>query len=184
MRFKGVHHVEFSVLDYDESIRFFDKMFGWLGYKSFWTLDIGYRSTYYMARFPLFHSYIGIQPARTGGKLNHGDRSTGIHHIALWAKSRKEVDVFYESFLLKNNIEVMDPPAEYPTYTPGYYAVFFNDPITGIHFELSHTPMVPSISGYLKWIRALRNIWEKHPEWEGPPWKEAMRKLPSRSKQA
>jgi len=56
MRWKGVHHVEFSVLDYEESIAFFDKMFGWLGYKSFWTLDIGYRSTYYMARFPFFHS--------------------------------------------------------------------------------------------------------------------------------
>ena len=46
MRWNGVHHVEFSVLDYEESIAFFDSMFGWLGYKSFWTLDIGYRSTY------------------------------------------------------------------------------------------------------------------------------------------
>lgn len=35
MRLKGIHHVEFSVLEYDESIKFFDKMFGWLGYKSF-----------------------------------------------------------------------------------------------------------------------------------------------------
>jgi hypothetical protein len=39
-------------------------MFGWLGYKSFWTLNIGYRSPYYMARFPVPHSYIGIQPAK------------------------------------------------------------------------------------------------------------------------
>jgi catechol 2,3-dioxygenase-like lactoylglutathione lyase family enzyme len=29
---KGVHHVEFSVLEYEESIEFYDKMFGWLGY--------------------------------------------------------------------------------------------------------------------------------------------------------
>jgi catechol 2,3-dioxygenase-like lactoylglutathione lyase family enzyme len=46
MRWKGVHHVEFSVLDYEASLAFYDRMFGWLGYKSFWTLDIGYRSTY------------------------------------------------------------------------------------------------------------------------------------------
>lgn len=184
MRLKGIHHVEFSVLEYEESIKFFDKMFGWLGYKSFWTLDIEYRSTYYMARFPFFHSYIGIQPARTGNKLNHADRSTGINHVALWAKDRKEVDDFYTHFLLKENIDVTDAPSDYPTYSPGYYAVFFNDPITGIHFELSYTPMMPSISGYVRWIRVLKNIWQEHPEWKNPPWKEAMRKLPSRTEQA
>jgi catechol 2,3-dioxygenase-like lactoylglutathione lyase family enzyme len=184
MRFKGVHHVEFSVLEYEASIQFFDKMFGWLRYKSFWTLDIEYRSTYYMARFPFFHSYIGIQPAETGKKLNHKDQSTGIHHIALWARSRREVDDFYKEFLIRNNIEVTDTPADYPTYSPGYYAVFFNDPITGIHFELSYTPLLPSISSYLRWIRTLKTIWKAHPEWKSPPWKESMRSLPSRNRQA
>lgn len=43
MRSRGVHHVEFCVLDYGNSIAFFDKMFGRRGCKSFWTLDIGYR---------------------------------------------------------------------------------------------------------------------------------------------
>jgi catechol 2,3-dioxygenase-like lactoylglutathione lyase family enzyme len=52
MRWRGVHHVEFAVLDYDDSIAFYDAMFGWLGYLSFWTLDIDYRSTYYMTRYP------------------------------------------------------------------------------------------------------------------------------------
>jgi catechol 2,3-dioxygenase-like lactoylglutathione lyase family enzyme len=82
MRWQGVHHVEFSVLDYEESVRFYDRMFGWLGYKSFWTLNIGYHSTYYMARFPIPHSYIGIQPAKSGGKVDYPGRVTGIHHIA------------------------------------------------------------------------------------------------------
>jgi len=180
MRFKGVHHVEFSVLDYDNSIAFFDKMFGWLGYKSFWTLDIGYRSTYYMARFPFFHSYIGIQPAGSGEKLKHEDRATGIHHIALWARNRKEVDDFHTEFLLRNNVEVTDPPTEYPVYAPGYYAVFFNDPITGIHFELSYTPWFPSIPAFRRFLDALKAVWKEHPEWKTPPWKAAWRKLPSR----
>jgi len=183
MRWKGVHHVEFSVLDYDKSIVFFDKMFGWLGYKSFWTLDIEYRSTYYMARFPLFHSYIGIQPATVGEKLKSEEHATGVHHIALWAKNRREVDAFYYEFLLKNGAEVTDAPAEYPTYTPGYYAVFFNDPFTGIHFELSHTPLIPALSAYRRWITVLKGIWKKHPEWKSPPWKEAMREIPSRKEQ-
>jgi len=180
MRFKGVHHVEFSVLDYEESIRFYDRMFGWLGYKSFWTLDIGYRSTYYMARFPFFHSYIGIQPAETGGKLRHDEHATGINHISLWARNRSEIDEFYEGFLRKNNLHVSDPPAHYPTYTPGYYAVFFDDPITGIHWELTHTPLIPSPASYWRWLKTLKGIWKDHPEWKRSPEKEAMRSLPSR----
>lgn len=180
MRWKGIHHVEFSVLNYDESVAFFDKMFGWLGYTSFWTLDIGYRSHYYMARFPLFHSYIGIQPAKDGAKLIPAEHRTGIHHVALWAKNRREINQFYREFLLPNSIEVTESPAEYPSYTPGYYAVFFNDPYTGIHFELSHTPMIPSISAYLRWRNVLKQEWKKHPEWQTPPWKESMRKLPGR----
>lgn len=184
MRFRGIHHVEFSVLSYDESIKFFDKMFGWLGYKSFWTLDIEYRSTYYMARYPLFHSYIGIQPAETGKKLISSSHQTGIHHIALWARSRKEVDLFYQQFLKKNHVEVTDPPAEYPTYTPGYYAVFFNDPLSGIHFELVHTPLIPSLGAIVRWLTVLKRIGKKHPEWKQPPWKQAMRDLPSRKQQA
>ncbi len=119
-----MHHVEFSVLDYDSSIEFYDAMFGWLGYVSFSTLDIEYQSTYYMARYPIPHSYIGIQPAFTGEKLRHSDQATGINHIALWAKSRREVDDFYLRFLLKRAITVTDKPQFYPTYTPGYYAVF------------------------------------------------------------
>jgi len=183
MRFRGVHHVEFSVLDYDHSIRFFDRMFGWLGYKSFWTLDIEYRSTYYMARFPFFHSYIGIQPASSGQRLVHADRATGIHHIALWARNRREIDAFHRDFLVRNEVPVTDAPAKYPTYTPGYYAVFFDDPITGLHFELSHTPLIPSLAAYLRWRRVLKNLWRNHPEWRSPPWKEAMRRLPSREMQ-
>lgn len=180
MRFRGVHHVEFSVLDYQNSIEFYDRMFGWLGYKSFWTLDIGYRSTYYMARFPFFHSYIGIQPARTGEKLNHKEHSTGIHHIALWARSRKEVDTFYQEFLVNGGITVTDSPTEYPVYAPGYYAVFFLDP-TGIRWELASTPWIPMPWDILKSLKIANELRKQHPEWKHYPTKEMMRKLPSRN---
>jgi catechol 2,3-dioxygenase-like lactoylglutathione lyase family enzyme len=46
MPFKGVHPVEFAVLDYEESKKFYDGMFGWLGYKSFWIPDTGYRLSF------------------------------------------------------------------------------------------------------------------------------------------
>ncbi len=180
MRLRGVHHLEFSVLDYENSLKFYDAMFGWLGYKSFWTLDIGYRSTYYMARFPFFHSYIGIQPARTGDKLNYEEHATGIHHIALWAGSRKEVDSFYREFLLKRSIMVTDIPTEYPLYAPGYYAVFFIDP-TGIRWELAYTPRIPRPGDILKSLKKGKELQKQHPEWKQHPAQEMMRKLPTRN---
>ena len=163
MRWRGINHVEFSVLDYETSVAFYDRMFGWLGYSSFWTMDIGYRSTYYMARFPIPHSYIGIQPAKAGEKLDHDARAIGIHHIALWAKSRKEVDRFHDAFLIPNEIPVTEAPADYPVYAPGYYAVFFDDPINGIHWELAHIPRIPSPMALLKWRRAFREATNGRP---------------------
>ena len=91
MRWRGVSHVEFAVLDYGDSIAFYDAMFGWLGYGSFSSLAMEYQSIYYMTRYANPHSYIGIQPARSGEKLKHADQAVGINHIALWARSRKEV---------------------------------------------------------------------------------------------
>jgi catechol 2,3-dioxygenase-like lactoylglutathione lyase family enzyme len=182
MRFRGVHHVEFSVMDYENSIKFYDRMFGWLGYKSFWTMDIGYRSTYYMARFPLPHSYIGIQPAKQGDKLNHADQATGIHHIALWARSRREVDRFYSEFLLKEDIEITDSPQAYPIYAPGYYAVFFVDP-TGIRWELAFTPRIPMPWDLYRSLKSGKEIINAHPEWDKHPLREMMRELPSRRDQ-
>lgn len=183
MRWKGIHHVELSVLDYADSIAFFDRMFGWLGYKSFWTLDLGYHSTYYMARFPSPHSYIGIQPATEGSAIESRHQA-GIHHVALWARSRKEVERFYTNFLLKNGVEVTDPPGDYPIYAPGYFAVFFSDPITNIRFELAYTPVIPSPFSYWQWRKALKAAWRGHPEWSRAPWHEAMRDLPSKDMQA
>lgn len=182
MRWRGVNHVEINVLDYGNSVAFYDAMFGWLGYRSFWTLDIEYRSTYYMARFPFPHSYIGVQPAAAGTKLRHTDQSVGINHIALWAKSRAEVDDFHKKFLVPRQVPVVYSPREYPEYTPGYYAVFFDDPINGIQWELACLPALPSPTALWQSWRTLRGYRRVHPEWTHSPPREAMRRLPGRGK--
>nr|WP_319391773.1 VOC family protein [uncultured Cohaesibacter sp.] len=182
MRWRGINHVELSVLDYEKSIAFYDLIFGWLGYKSFWTLDVGYRSTYYMARFPMPHSYIGIQPAKTGDKVDFPARPVGIHHIALWARNRREVDDFHQEVLVPNAIPVTEAPAEYPVYAPGYYATFFNDPLNGIHWELAHIPRLPSLRAIRNWRQALKAEEQKHPDWKHPFATESVRQLPQRKR--
>jgi len=184
MRWRGVHHIELSVLDYERSIAFYDRMFGWLGYQSFWTLDVGYRSTYYMTRLPIPHSYIGIQPARTGGPHVHGARPVGLHHLALWARGRREIDRFHTEFLLKNEVTVTEAPARYDHYAPGYYAVFFDDPVNGFHWELVYTPRLPSPRDLWAFWRALKRELKARPELGKDPLKQAMRPLPGRKEQA
>ncbi|OBB27413.1 VOC family protein [Mycolicibacterium fortuitum] len=156
MRWRGVSHVEFAVLDYDESVTFYDAMLGWLGYHSFSSLNMEYQSIYYMTRFLNPHSYIGIQPANTGDKLTHSDQAVGINHIALWARNRKEVDRFHRGFLIARGIPVSDEPKDYPQYWPGYYAVFFDDPINGIHWELAWVPKIPSPRQIWSFYRTMR----------------------------
>jgi len=171
--------VEFSVLDYENSIAFYDRMFGWLGYRSFWTLDIAYRSTYYVARLPFVHSYIGIQPAHTGDRLDPQAHATGIHHIALWARSRREVDRFHAGFLVGEGVTVTDAPQAYPVYAPGYYAVFFLDS-TGIRWELAHLPYVPMPWQIAATLRAVGRAWRNHPEISRHPARAMWRELPGR----
>lgn len=60
----------------------------------------------------------------------------GFHHCAFWADSPTDVDVFHRR-LLDWNVRVLDAPAAYPDYGPGYYAVFFSDP-DGLKFEFTY----------------------------------------------
>ena len=183
MRWRGVSHVEFAVLNYEESIAFYDAMFGWLGYHSFSSLNMEYQSMYYMTRFVNPHSYIGIQPARSGEKLTHPDQAVGINHIAIWARSRREVDRFHRDFLLRRGLPVTDEPKEYPQYWPGYYGVFFDDPINGIHWELAWVPKVPTPRQVWSFYRAMRYHAGSRPDLAatapGLVW-QARRTLPSR----
>jgi len=50
-----------------------------------------------------------------------------LHHLALKAETREAVDALYRT-LMQMDAEILDAPAEYPKYGPGYYAVFFLDP--------------------------------------------------------
>ena len=123
MRWRGVSHVEFAVLHYDDSIAFYDALFGWLGYSSFSSLNMEYQSIYYMTRYVNPHSYVGIEPGayrREADAQRPGDRHQS--HCAMGAQQKK-VDRFHCEFLIERDIAVTDEPRAYPEYWPGLRSV-------------------------------------------------------------
>ena len=62
-------------------------------------------------------------------------------YYAFTAPTRDAVDRLYEK-LEAAEVPIFDPPADYPHYAPGYYAVFFADP-DGIKLEYVFTPEWP-----------------------------------------
>ncbi len=127
----GLDHVDLTVHSLERSIPFYEKVFGALGFSRV-----------------EHESYV----AWSNGRMNVGLREAhdpeadtpfnryrpGLHHLALKAKTRGDVDAFYD-WLQKEGVEILDAPGEYPQYGPAYYAVFFADP-DGIKFELVHFP--------------------------------------------
>lgn len=131
MEVLALDHIDLTATDLERSTRFYDLVLGALGFSR-----VEHPS--YVA-FSNGRMNIGLRQAGDAHKATSFDRyRAGLHHIALRAKSRADVDELHE-LLLEHEIPVLDAPAEYPQYGPDYHAVFFADP-DGIKLELVHFP--------------------------------------------
>ncbi len=79
------------------------------------------------------------EPAKSAHK--HSRYAPGFHHCAFGLESREAIDALYD-VLIGNAIRILDDPADYPHYAPGYYAVYFEDG-DGMKFEAVYMPVVP-----------------------------------------
>lgn len=129
-------HLDLNVTDPPRSIAFYDLVLGRLGYerhdlgpdRAGWSLMMGGGAVF----------GIEVRPPRGPSPRDRHERhAPGIDHLAFHAASRTEVDRLAEA-LVRAGHPVADPPAEYD-YTPGYYAVAFDDP-DGIRLEVVHEP--------------------------------------------
>lgn len=130
-------HVDLSVADLPQSIRFYAAVLGQLGYRRLdefgagapcWGVADGAGGTFTIA----------LKAAAVESVNRPHDRyAPGLHHLAFHADSQDDVDQFH-AFLVSQDFQVLDPPAEY-SYTPGYYAVFFSDP-DGVKLEVVFEP--------------------------------------------
>ena len=143
----AVDHLDLTVNDLARSTSFYATVLGALGFRRV-------AHEHYVA-WGNAHMNIALREASREQVGAAFDRSrVGFHHLALKARRRDDVDRFH-AFLLREGVEVLDAPAEYPQYGPGYYAVFFADP-DGMKLELVHFPW-----GY--WRKVQENGYDERP---------------------
>ena len=131
----AIHHLDLTVRDLRGATGFYERVLPLLGFRRMPDCAEG----------PLWAGAeleLGLQAARSVDARAHDRRSPGLHHLAFSAPSRDAVDALHRE-LLRLGVRILDAPAEYPEYTPGYYAVFFADP-DGIKLEYVYTPEWPA----------------------------------------
>ena len=129
----AIHHLDITVLDAERSTGFYATVLPLMGFQRIEDAPEG----------PIWagtHLEIGLQSARSSA--DHDRYAPGLHHLAFTAPSRTTVDALHER-LQDLGVTVLDAPAEYPQYAPGYYAVFFADP-DGIKLEYVFTSRWPA----------------------------------------
>jgi catechol 2,3-dioxygenase-like lactoylglutathione lyase family enzyme len=134
VRVTGIDHLVIRVSNYARSKRFYGTVLGAMGFKL--KYEYGRHAGWSNGK-TLF--WIGEADAE-GKKHPYRIGDIGFHHYAFELSRRRDVDDLYEH-LKRKKVVVVDPPADYPTYGAGYYAVYFLDP-DGMKLEGMYYPPV------------------------------------------
>lgn len=132
-----VNHVDLTVKDTRASVSVYETALGHMRYRFNGPLDDGY------CDFDLNGTRLCSIGLRNGvdasAQTPHDRYAPGLHHIAWAAESREDVDALH-ALLVRAGVTITDPPADYPRYGEGYYAVFFTDP-DGLKLEYVFKPL-------------------------------------------
>lgn len=132
-----VHHIDLSVTDVVKAKAFYADVLRFMGYVA--GEDYGARGQDFDLHTADGFSSIGVRVSEgPHAERTHDRYSPGLHHLAWNAESRADVDALY-THLLEQGALILDPPADYPHYGEGYYAVFFADP-DGLKLEYVFKP--------------------------------------------
>jgi glyoxylase I family protein len=135
MRSTGVHHVDLVVSSIARSLPFYRDLLGPLGWHGISEVEGERGETIWYLWGP--GSSIGLRAAQSDTPGGVDRYRIGLHHLALEAYSRHQVDE-RAAWLREIGAEIESEPQEY-AYVPGYYAVFFYDP-DGLKLEIVHIP--------------------------------------------
>lgn len=133
----GINHIALTLSDLASAeSEFYAPVLGFLGYSK--VEDIPGKMTLWFNQ----DAEVAINLWQSDPALKaHGHEryAPGFHHCAFSMESREALEGLYD-VLLAHGIRILDDPAEYPHYAPGYYAVYFEDG-DGLKFEAVHMPV-------------------------------------------
>ncbi|WP_163102111.1 VOC family protein [Peribacillus alkalitolerans] len=116
-----LHHVELYVRSLSDSRRFWGWLLEELGYSLYQDWDQGF--SYKMEGTYL----VFVQAENRFLDIPYHRCRPGLNHLAFWAKSREEVDIFTEK-LKQQNITILYTDKHPYAGGPSHYAVYFEDP--------------------------------------------------------
>ena len=132
----AIHHLNLTVKDPCASLAFYQAVLGFMGYRLV-ALSKGWCD--FERSSGEGSTFVGLVAAKGWNRRRAHDRySRGLHHLAFRAASREDVDALF-ALLVGLGATILDPPADYPDYGAGYYAVFFAD-ADGLKLEYVFTP--------------------------------------------
>jgi glyoxylase I family protein len=132
-----VSHLDLNAEDPEVSIEFYDALLVGLGFERT-ELDRPDGASWRLNPQVGPHFEIEVRAARgTPMSARHVRNDPGIDHLAFHAESEADVNAVFD-LLLKRGHPVDEPPRTYD-YSPGYYAVGFDDP-DGIRLEVVFDP--------------------------------------------
>lgn len=115
-----VSHIEIYVSDYAKSIRFYDVVLPFLGWKRLVCQTS--HTTFTDGELKIVFCPVDEKYSQHG----YHRKRAGLNHLALYADSKQQVDELFETILKPRGIVCLYEGQ--PTGDPGYYAVFFEDP--------------------------------------------------------
>ena len=130
----GLGHVDLVCRDLPRSVAFYLAVFGALGLEEPELFDGERGEQIHYLRFPGAGSgSIGLRQALA--EQDFELYAPGLHHLALVAESREDVDAAHAAAVAAG-AEVLHAPKLWPQYSAGYYATFFLDP-DGFRLEVA-----------------------------------------------
>jgi catechol 2,3-dioxygenase-like lactoylglutathione lyase family enzyme len=129
-----VYHLQVNLRDGAVSLPFWKALLGYLEYR----LVHEERDVAGYSNGTTDLWLMGIDGAHAGAGFHR--KRAGLNHLAFRVERREDVDRFRREFLDARGVPTLyDTPRVFPEYSPGYYAVFFEDP-DRIKLEVVHVP--------------------------------------------
>lgn len=129
-----VYHFQINVSDPAKSFPFYKDLLALLDYKIILEEDWGFGASNKTTDIWIVKSQKKYQ------RLPFHRKSVGLNHVAFGVSQKEDVDTVINKFLVPRDINPLyDSPREYPEYSEGYYAVFFEDP-DRVKLEITYHP--------------------------------------------